>query len=74
IVPYVAASVAREDSAKAQSLAFTMTTVGSVLASVLGGRLFDTGSVTATLWIACAVCAAGSAIALLGVKGSGKKA
>lgn len=74
IVPYVAASVAREDSAKAQSLAFTMTTVGSVLASVLGGRLFDTVSVTATLWIACAVCAAGSAIALLGVKGSGKNA
>ncbi|MBQ7713904.1 MAG: MFS transporter [Oscillospiraceae bacterium] len=68
IVPYVGEITAHEDSAKAQSLAYAMTTIGAVLASVFGGRLYDAVSAAATLWIACAICAAGSAIALLGVQ------
>ena len=67
IVPYVGRAVSYEDSAKAQSLAFTMTTLGGVLANVIGGWLFDTVSVSATLWIACGVCVLGSAVALCGV-------
>ena len=68
IVPYVAESVAFEDSAKAQSLAYTMTTVGSVLASLIAGPMYDALSVSATLWICCAVCAAGTVIALFSMK------
>ena len=70
IVPYVSRTVPHEDSAKAQSLAYTMTTVGSVLASLLAGRLYDALPVTATLWIAAGVCLAGSVISLLGTAGS----
>ena len=68
IVPYVGGVVSFEDSAKAQSLAFTMTTLGSVLANILGGRLFDCVSVSATLWTACGVCAVGTLISLLGLE------
>ena len=68
IVPYVAETVAYDDSAKAQSLAYTMTTVGSVLASLIAGPMYDTLSVSATLWISCALCAAGTVIALISVK------
>ncbi|MBR3391379.1 MAG: MFS transporter [Firmicutes bacterium] len=68
IVPYVAETVAYEDSAKAQSLAYTMTTVGSVLASLIAGPMYDALSVSATLWISCALCAAGTVIALISVK------
>lgn len=67
VVPYVGEIVPFEDQAKAQSLAFTMTTVGALLASVIGGRLYDAMSVTATLWAACAVCVAGAGVALAGV-------
>lgn len=73
IVPYVSQTIRHEDSAKAQSLAFTMTTVGSVLASVGFGPLFDVMSTTATLWIATAVCTLGTAISLLGVARGGQK-
>ena len=68
IVPYVTETVAYEDSAKAQSLAYTMTTVGSVLASLIAGPLYDALSVSATLWICCALCAAGTVIALLAMR------
>ena len=68
IVPYVARTIPYEDSAKAQSLAFTMTTLGAVLANAISGRLFDCLTVRATLWITCGVCALGTLIALLGVE------
>ncbi len=71
IVPYVSKTIPHEDSAKAQSLAFTMTTVGSVLASLIAGRLYDALSVTATLWIGCAACAAGSAISIISCRSAG---
>ena len=71
IVPYVDKTVRYEDSARAQSLAFTMTIVGSVLASIFGGLLYDKTTVSTTLWVGFAVCLAGSATALLGI---GRKA
>ena len=71
IVPYVDRTVRYEDSARAQSLAFTMTIVGSVLASIFGGLLYDKTSVSTTLWVGFAICLAGSATALLGI---GRKA
>ena len=67
IVPYVGRAVSYEDSAKAQSLAFTMTTLGGVLANIVGGRLLDSVSVNATLWISCGICVVGTVIALCGV-------
>lgn len=69
IVPYAQSAVPYEDSAKAQSLAFTMTTVGSVFASIAGGKLLDTVSVTQTLWIAFAVSVLGMLVSLAGLAG-----
>lgn len=54
------------DSAKAQSLAFTTTTFGGMLASLIGGQLYDHLPVPAVLWIAFAVGAAGAVIMFLG--------
>jgi predicted MFS family arabinose efflux permease len=52
-----------EDSAKAQSLMYTMTTIGTVLSSVISGRLYDTIPVRSVLWISAAVAFAGALIA-----------
>lgn len=68
IVDYVAETVPFADSGKAQSLAFSMTTLGAVLASLIAGKLYDTLSVPATLWIACGITAAGVALAMLGTQ------
>ena len=68
IVPYVYESVPYEDSAKAQSLAYTMTSIGSVLASLVGGFLFDHTTVTNTLWISFGICFVAAVIAFLGVE------
>ena len=68
IVPYVYESVPYEDSAKAQSLAYTMTSIGSVLASLVGGFLFDHTTVTNTLWISFGICFVSAVIAFLGVE------
>ncbi len=64
IVPYVEKTIAYEDAAKAQSLAYTMTTLGSVLSNAIGGRLYDTLSVSRTLWISFLVSCLGSAVCL----------
>lgn len=68
IVDYVAETVPFEDSAKAQSLAYSMTTVGAVLASLIAGRLYDLLTVPQTLTVAAAVTALGVLLALLGAK------
>ena len=60
IVGYADRQVARKDSAKAQSLAFSMTTIGSVLASLIGGRMFDTVGVRPTMLAAAAIAAVGA--------------
>ena len=66
IVGYADRQVARKDSAKAQSLAFSMTTIGSVLASLIGGPMFDTVGVRTTMLTATAIAAVGAVIALAG--------
>ena len=68
IVPYVDEVISHEDSAKAQSLAFSVTMLGSVFASTVSGHLFDVMSVSSVMWISCAVCAVGSVLAVLGVR------
>jgi PPP family 3-phenylpropionic acid transporter len=74
IVGYADEVVARKDSAKAQSLAFSMTTIGSVLASLIGGSMFKTAGVQPTMLTAPAIAAAGAAIAILGTLIGQKKA
>ena len=69
IVPYTEHAIAYEDQAKAQSLAFSMTTLGSVLASVCSGWLLDHISVPQTLLVACGVCVLGAGVALIGLCG-----
>ncbi len=66
IVGYANETVAQKDSAKAQSLAFSMTTIGSVLASLIGGWLFDKTGVQPTMLIATGIAAAGAVIAISG--------
>ena len=68
IVDYADKMIPHKDSAKAQSLAFTMTIIGSILSSVIGGWLYDSLTVTQTLWIGCAVGAAGTVIATAGLQ------
>ena len=72
IVGYADSQVARKDSAKAQSLAFSMTTVGSVLASLIGGRMFDTAGVRPTMLTAAAIALVGAVIAIAGTFGNRK--
>ena len=69
IVGYADRQVARKDSAKAQSLAFSMTTIGSVLASLIGGQMFDSVGVKGTMLTAAAICAVGAVTALAGTRG-----
>ena len=45
-----------------------MTTIGSVLASLIGGQMFDSVGVRPTMLTAVAICAVGAVIALLGTK------
>lgn len=66
IVGYADRTVARKDSAKAQSLAFSMTTIGSVLASLIGGPMFDAVGVRPTMLTGAGIAAVGAMIALAG--------
>lgn len=59
MVRYVNLHISGADSAKGQSLAYSMSTLGSVFASFLGGIMFDCTSVPAVLFISVAVSAAG---------------
>ena len=68
IVAYVTLVVPYDDAAKGQSLAFSMTTLGGVLASLISGRLLDMLSVPATAWIAAAVSAVGALLACRGLE------
>ena len=64
IVGYADEVVARKDSAKAQSLAFSMTTIGSVLASLIGGSMFKNAGVQPTMLTATGFALAGAAVAI----------
>ena len=72
IVSYADETVPAKDSAKAQSIAYSMTTVGSVLASLIGGRLFDMSGVQTTQIAAVLFAAVGTAVAVAGVRDKGK--
>lgn len=61
IVPYSAKVLPAQDAAKGQSLAYSMTVVGSVLSSVIAGPLYDNVSVSTVLWVCVAFCAVGAA-------------
>ena len=74
IVPYVTETIAKEDSAKAQSLAYTMTTCGGILASLIGGKLYDMLPVPTTVWIACSVSVIGTAACFIGLQSKRKTA
>ncbi len=73
IVGYANSVVAKKDSAKAQSLACSMPTIGSVLASLIGGYMFDVTSVKTTMLTAAAIAAAGAVIAIAGTGISKRK-
>ncbi len=72
IVGYAESRTPPKDSAKAQSLAFSMTTVGSVVASLLGGVMFDSVGVRPTMLTAAGIAALGTAVALAGTYGRGR--
>ena len=63
IVGYADETVPQKDSAKAQSLAFSMTTIGSVLASLIGGSMFKTSGVRPTMLTATVFALVGAVIA-----------
>lgn len=73
IVDYVDRTIPFEDSAKAQSLAFGVTTLGSVLSSLIGGYMYDHTSVGSTLWAGCGFAALGMLICLRAVERRGEK-
>ena len=53
----------------AQRLADLRERYGSgTLASMIGGLLYDRAGVAATLWVSCALCIAGSVVALIGTR------
>ena len=68
IVDYTDEVVPFADAAKAQSLVYSTTTLGSVLASIVSGRLLDAVSVRETMLIACAVCAVGTIVTWFGLE------
>lgn len=65
LVEYVDLYVPKKDSARGQALSYSMTTLGGIFASFLGGIMFDSLSVRATLLVGTAVSAAGMSICLL---------
>ena len=71
VVAYVKENIDFKDSAKAQSLAFTTTTFGGMIASLIGGQLYDCLSVTETLWVAFAAGTIGAVIMFLGTGKTG---
>lgn len=66
VVPYAAMVTDPRDFAKAQSLINAMPTVGAVITGLMGGRLLDMLPVSQVLYIAAAISAVGSILALLG--------
>ena len=67
-VPYVSKVIAPRDANKGQSLAFTMSTVGSIIANTFGGTMFEQLGKTQTLLIGVVITAAGAALAYIGIQ------
>ena len=70
VVGYVQKVTDPADSAKAQSLMASMSTVGSVIASLSTGFLLDAMPVSNVLWLATAFSALSTVIAFLGLEKS----
>jgi len=66
IVDYVNASIPVQDSAKGQSLAYSMVTLASIFSSVFAGRLYDVVGVSSTLMISGIIGLAGTALCMAG--------
>ena len=64
LVQYVSLTIRPEDSAKGQSLSYSMSTLGSIFAGLFGGIMYDSLSVRTTLLIGSAVCLAGAALCI----------
>lgn len=64
LVQYAGQTVPIKDSAKAQALAGSVSSLGAAVAGLLGGRMYDCFSLKTTLLVGVAVSAAGSAICL----------
>lgn len=67
IVDYVTDSIPLQDSAKGQSLAYSMVTLSSIFSSVFGGRLYDSVGVTSTLSITGIVALCGSILCIAAI-------
>lgn len=68
IVQYTSMVIPPADSAKGQSLAFAMSSLGSAFACGFGGILYDSISVRSTLLIGVSVCAIGAGICVFAVR------
>ncbi len=64
LVQYVSLTIRPEDSAKGQSLSYSMTTLGSIFAGLFGGMMYDSLSVRTTLLIGTAACLAGAMLVI----------
>lgn len=64
LVRYVDIYIDRKDSAKGQSVAAAMTSLGAIFASSLGGVMFDHMSVLATLLVGTGAAALGAAVCI----------
>lgn len=72
LVEYVDLYVPSKDSARGQAVSYAMVTMGTILASLLGGVLLDTLSVRQTMLTGTAACAVGMVICLLAAEKSKK--
>ena len=68
IIDYVNETISYCDSAKAQSLSYSMVTIGAVLSSACAGWLYDNTTVSFTLWVAAIMCIIGVLFAFLALK------
>lgn len=68
IVDYVNEVIPYEDSAKGQSLAFAMTTGGSVLSSFIAGSMYDHCTVFTTLLVAALITVPGAVFSIMGLE------
>ena len=74
LVQYVSLTIRPEDSAKGQSLSYSMTTLGSIFAGLFGGIMYDSLSVRTTLLIGSAVCLAGALLCFAFVENTRSRA
>lgn len=70
LVEYVDRYVPHKDSARGQAVSYAMTTLGGIFSSLLGGMMFDSMSVRATLLVGALVAAAGMGVCLLAAEKS----